>query len=111
MIDQTILKYIQPATSENPITSTRLIELVQVEIGELTNARSVRKAVERLRKKNKLPILATRQGKQGYFFCRTKAEFDQYEKEIRNHALTELGTLAEIRMNFFGESQQRFEFV
>lgn len=111
MIEKIIEREITKATSKNPITSTRLIEIVRAEGGGIVESRKVRKVVENLRKDKNLPILATRSGKQGYFFCKSKAEFEAYEREVRNHAIKELTTIKEIKAAFFGTSQRELVFI
>lgn len=110
-MEEIILKEIAKATSNRPITSTRLIDIVLRETGEKIQARKVRKIIEKLRKVNRLPILATRKGDAGYYTCRTIKEFQDYKKEVRNHALRELATISEIEQSFFGTKQQELLFI
>ena len=100
-----IKREIEQATSSKPITSTRLIEIVRAETGERISARKVRFIVTELREVDYLPILATRKGLQGYYICKTSAEFDAYEKEVRQHSIKELTTIKNIRQSFFGKMQ------
>lgn len=97
---------IKNATAEKPITSTRLIEIVRLETGETITARRVRLIVDKLRKDKKIPILSSRDGKSGgYYLCRSVAEFEDFEAEVRNHAIRELTTIKEIKCSYFGQAQ------
>lgn len=111
MIELIIENEIKKATSDSPITSTRLIQIVFNETRQVLTARKIRRIVDSFRREQHLPILATRSGKQGYFFCQSKAEFEDYEREVRNHALKELTTIKEIKSAFFGTSQKELVFI
>lgn len=66
--------------------------------------------MEHLRTVEKLPILATRSGLQGYYFAASVADIERYEKELKNHALRELKTLSLIKADYFKQSQPTFTF-
>ncbi len=109
-ITEIIKQQIENATAQNPVTSSKLIEIIKTRLGLTIGARKVRYIVAELREKNHLPILATKRGKLGYFYCNSEAEFDQYEKEIRAHSIKELTTLKLVRLNFFGGNQMDLIF-
>lgn len=60
-----IKQKIEQSTAANPVTSTRLVEIVRRETGETITARRIRFIVKQLRD-NGTPILATRKGKKGF---------------------------------------------
>jgi hypothetical protein len=111
MHERIIEREIKNATSNNPVTSTRLIGIVRQETGKTITARRIRKVVEELRKTSKLPILATKRDARGYYLCRNAAEFESWAVEIRAHAVRELTTISEIKASFFGSKQPELLFI
>ena len=100
-----IEREIKQASAANPVSSTRLIEIVREQTGRIIDARKVRFVVAELREKSKLPVLATKREPKGYYLCQSREEFESYAVEIRAHAIRELTTIAQIKADYFNQGQ------
>lgn len=77
----------------------------------LRDVRSIKKAIEVLRKEWQLPIGSTRDS--GYYWMRTPADFIAWSRSYRNQAITSLTTLSRMQRRNFPElaGQTTLDFV
>ena len=110
-IKEFIKAKITKATAEKPITSTQLIKDVRAEFNFITSSRTIRKMILYWQDKEHLPIISSRKHPYGYHFCRSEAEYDAYELEMRNHSIRQFTTIKMVKMNYFGTNQPSLDLV
>lgn len=80
------------ADSEKPLKTTEIVAAVFEQLGENLNRRRLKIIIRNLRRLHGFPILTRRSKPAGYFWCRSKKEWAEFEKMWMSQVMDELVT-------------------
>lgn len=110
-MEQYVALLLIDAQAERPITNEGIRIAVEVHMHQTIDDRSVKRIIRTLRKDHSFPIIANKQSPPGYWYCRSKAEMEEFIERFRAQPLDQLHTLSRMVKAHFPElaGQLRFD--
>ena len=91
-LEEFIASLLLDASSEKPLKTTDIVEAVQIQLGENLNRRKLKIIIRNLRRRHGFPILTRRAKPAGYFWCRSKKEWAEFDRMWMSQVMDELVT-------------------
>lgn len=109
-IEAFIASLLIDATSEKPMKTDRIIELVKDQVDQRLDRRKVKIIIRNLRRNHAFPILTRRSNPAGYFWCHSQKEMEEFERMWLSQVYDELITLQIMKKHNYPRMAKQLRF-
>lgn len=109
-IEAFIASLLIDATSEKPMKTDRIIELVKDQVNQRLDRRKVKIIIRSLRRDHAFPILTRRSNPAGYFWCKNQKEMAEFERMWLSQVTDELYTLQIMKKHNYPRMANQLRF-
>ncbi len=92
-LEKFIASLLFEAASDRPLKTNEIVAAVADSLDQTLNFRRLKLIIKRLRDDRGFPILTRRSKPEGYYWCRSEAEFTEFRRMWWSQILSEINTI------------------